>query len=306
MKQTEESIEKSAGTSIGPLTIQNTSLQHERAVSVCIVLPTYNEAANITHILDRIFDQQTVHGSSHIQLSVLVVDDNSPDGTADLAREYGRKNEAVHLLSREEKDGLGAAYIAGFQHAIHTLHPDILMEMDADGQHNPSDIFRLVTRIGADADFVIGSRYIPGGSVPQTWSAHRKLISRAANRYTKMLLNTGGAKDCTGGFRAIKASTLLKIDFAQLQVKGYAFQVTLLDACVRNGAMIQEVPIAFLERERGESKMRPKDMILGALMIANIRIHRLLHGHNHKDTRSTHMTRTRATHKSSAKLSANS
>jgi len=247
----------------------------DRVRNACIILPTYNEAPNIITTLDRIFQQQRIHKRTGIRLQVLVVDDNSPDGTAQLVRSYRQKNNHVHLLLREEKNGLGAAYIAGMQHALRVLHPDVIMEMDADGQHKPADIFRLLTAVGDDADFVIGSRYIAGGSLPATWGAHRKAISRAANLYTMLILDTGGAKDCTAGFRAIRSSALQKVDFGQLQVKGYAFQVTLLDACVRGGAKVKEVPISFLERKKGGSKMRLQDMVLGALMIARIRLRRM-------------------------------
>jgi|GEM_PF-1966863 len=246
--------------------------------SACIVLPTYNEASNIKPTLDSIYHRHKLYESENdekVRLDVLVVDDNSPDGTADIVRTYGQKNRRVHLLLRKEKNGLGAAYIAGMQHAMRTLKPDAILEMDADGQHNPADIHRLINETRKGADFVIGSRYIPGGSVPQAWRFHRRLISRAANAYTKMILSTGNAKDCTGGFRAIRTDLLERIDFNHLQVKGYAFQVTLLDACVRQGAVVKEIPIHFLERLRGESKMRPKDMISGGIMLANMRLQRM-------------------------------
>jgi dolichol-phosphate mannosyltransferase len=209
--------------------------------------------------------------NAKISISVLVVDDNSPDGTAKIVRVYRHMNKKVHLLLRKEKNGLGAAYIAGMQHAIKILNPDVIMEMDADGQHNPADIFRLLAKINEGADFVIGSRYVKGGSLPETWGTHRKLISRAANMYTKTVLQTGNVKDCTGGFRAIRTSILKKIDFDALNVKGYAFQVTLLNACVRAGAKTAEVPIAFNERKAGESKMRPEDMISGGFLILKVR-----------------------------------
>jgi dolichol-phosphate mannosyltransferase len=248
----------------------------KRQLHACIVVPTYNEARNIKPLLDQIFRQdQLCSKKDGIKLSVLVVDDNSPDGTAKIVRFYRHANKRVYLLSRSEKNGLGAAYIAGMLHAMKTLNPDIIMEMDADGQHNPADIYRLLREIKRGADFVIGSRYIPGGSVPESWGAHRKLISRAANLYTKTVLQTGDVKDCTGGFRAIRTSVLKKIDLQSLDVKGYAFQVTLLDAALRNGAIAHEVPIAFSTRTAGESKMRPKDMILGGLLILRLRAKRI-------------------------------
>jgi dolichol-phosphate mannosyltransferase len=237
----------------------------------CIVIPTYNESRNIKRLLDRIFAQEKLHKQQGVPLCVLVVDDNSPDGTAKIVKFYRHANKNVHLLLRKEKNGLGAAYTAGMQHALKTLRPDIVLEMDADGQHSPSDVYRLIGQIQQGADFVIGSRYVPGGSVPRTWGVHRKLISRCANFYTKTLLRTGQVKDCTGGFRAIRASTLRKINLQELNAKGYAFQVTLLHAAIRKHAKVVEVPIAFHDRTAGESKMRAKDMIMGSLLILKLR-----------------------------------
>ena len=143
--------------------------------------------------------------------------------------------------------------------------------MDADGQHDPADIPRLLQAIRQGADFVIGSRYVKGGSTPNTWKASRRLVSKAANAYTRIILQTGNTKDCTGGFRAIRSEVLKQIDLKELNVQGYAFQVALLNAAVRNGAQVTEVPIAFGERTRGESKMRARDLIKGGLSLARIR-----------------------------------
>lgn len=263
------------------LRIKRTSQKHIR--TVCIVLPTYNEAGNITRTLDSIFVQASLHRTASIRLHALVVDDNSPDGTAEIVRRYRARNKNVHLLSRHHKNGLGAAYIAGIQHALRTVHPDIIMQMDSDGQHNPADIYRLINRVGTDADIVIGSRYIRGGSVPATWGAYRRVLSRTANRYARLLLNTGGAKDCTGGFRAIDTAVLRRINLSELQIDGYAFMPIVLDACVRKGAIVRELPISFRERAGGKSKMRPRDMFKGALHIANIWIQQALHHDQKQD-----------------------
>ena len=222
-----------------------------------------------------VIHQQLLNRAKSVRFTILVVDDNSPDGTAAIVKAYALNEPRVHLLLREQKEGLGAAYIAGMRHAIETLNPDIIIEMDSDGQHNPADILRLVNAITAGNDFVIGSRYIAGGSVPAAWSMHRKLISRSANLFTKTVLDTAGTHDCTGGFRAIRASVLTQIDFTALKTAGYAFQVTLLDAAVRNGARVTEIPIAFRERLRGESKMRMKDMVSGGLTLTMIRASRI-------------------------------
>ena len=232
----------------------------------CVVLPTYNEADNITTVLDRIFDQQK--HLPDVRLQVLVVDDSSPDGTAQRVSAYKEHQPNTHLLLRTEKEGLGAAYIAGMTHALDRLRPDIIMEMDADLSHDPDDIPRLITAVLEGYDFVIGSRYVKGGSIPSDWGLKRKMFSKSANAYLRTMLGIQKVKDCTGGFRAIRASTLEQIDLQDLQVKGYAFQIALLHAAMRSGARIGEVPIAFHDRTQGESKLRFKDMVeLGLIVL---------------------------------------
>ncbi|HLP79004.1 MAG TPA: polyprenol monophosphomannose synthase [Acidobacteriota bacterium] len=230
---------------------------------VCIVLPTYNEAKNIRHMLNTIFSTnlRRQYESEHIVLNVLVVDDNSPDGTAQIVRDYQKINPQVHLLFRKEKDGLGAAYIAGMQHAMKLLNPDIIFEMDADHSHDPKHIVEMVQEIQKGSDLVIGSRYVTGGSIPDDWGLNRKLISQAANLYVKTLLGIKQVKDCTGGYRAIRTSKLKEIDFATLKTKGYAFQVSLLEELRRHDAVMSEVPIHFKNRTKGTSKMRLADIL---------------------------------------------
>lgn len=247
--------------------------------TACIVVPTYNESANITVLLDRIFANAQQHSGKGVAISVLVVDDSSPDGTAAIVREYAKRNANVHLLLREEKAGLGAAYIAGLTHAMETLEPDVLFEMDADLSHDPEYIFIMLEEVQRGADFVIGSRYVAGGSIPENWGAHRKLISKAANMYARTVLTLADVHDCTSGFRAIRASTLRQIDFSQLSVKGYAFQVSLLDAAIRSGANVTEIPIAFIDRTRGASKMRLKDVTEGGLLVLRMRAQRFISPH---------------------------
>lgn len=248
-------------------------ITEQKAVrTACIVIPTYNEAGNISKLLDQIYAnarEQQAKGSM-IELFVLVVDDSSPDNTSGIVMNYSKTNSRVHLLLRGQKQGLGAAYIAGMRHAMKILNPDVILEMDADFSHNPADIFNLLAQINNGADFVIGSRYIKGGSIPEHWGLHRRMISKAANIYTKIALRIPKVKDCSGGFRAIRSSLLQQINLVSLNVKGYAFQVLLLEAAVRAGAIIHEVPIAFLERNAGKSKMRLTDMIEGAVIIFRV------------------------------------
>lgn len=253
--------------------------QHQRTIrSACVVVPTYNEAENIRPLLDAIYEEERKQPDtkSPVPLMVLVVDDSSPDGTADIVRAYRDRNPDVHLLVRKEKAGLGAAYTAGMRHAIATLAPDVILEMDADFSHNPADIFRLIEEIKRGADFVIGSRYVPGGSVPEDWGVHRKLLSNAANLFSRTVLSIRDVKDCTGGFRAIHRSVIETVDLESLDAKGYVFQVSLLDAALRRGFVVREVPIAFSDRERGKSKMRAKDMFEGGRRLLRIGMDRWL------------------------------
>ena len=225
-------------------------------------MPTYNEASNIANLLEQLFSREKnlQYKNENVIMKVLVVDDNSPDGTASVVRSYSKKNKNVHLLLRSEKKGLGAAYIAGMQHAVGLLQPDIIFEMDADLSHNPEYVLPMIREVMEGADFVIGSRYIRGGSIPEDWGLGRKLISRAANMYVRALLRMS-VHDCTGGFRAIRVSALEKVDLGSLNVKGYAFQVSLLQAIISNGAVVKEIPIDFHDRTKGKSKMRISDVV---------------------------------------------
>ena len=240
-------------------------------------MPTYNEADNIVRLLDLIYgkENRAFYLKKNIVIEVLVVDDNSPDGTASQVLQYMEKSTKVHLLSRTKKEGLGAAYIAGIQHALTEIKPDILFEMDADMSHNPKYISRMIMGILDGADLVIGSRYTKNGSVPYNWGLVRKLVSSTANTYARLLLGIFDVKDCTGGFRAIRASLLQKIDLNSLSVKGYAFQISLLHAILRNNGIVREIPIDFNNRISGKSKMRIRDIIEVGLTVLKISLQKL-------------------------------
>jgi len=226
--------------------------------NIVIVLPTYNERENIGKLLQVIMYQR--HSMPLVNLSVLVVDDSSPDGTADVVRGYMRiYPNNIHLLLGQKK-GLGAAYIRGFMHAMDTLRADVVFEMDADFSHDPNDIPRFIKEIGDGADFVIGSRYIKGGSIPDTWSKLRRLNSLWGNIFARKIAGITGVTDCTGGFRAIRASLLRQINFKKMQVAGYAFQINVLHEAISKGAIVQEIPIVFIDRKKGESKIRIADI----------------------------------------------
>ena len=211
---------------------------------VVIVMPTYNERQNLEIMAGRIRE-------STPDADLLVVDDNSPDGTGDLADKLAEGDSHVQVMHRTEKAGLGRAYIAGFTWALEHGY-DVVVEMDADGSHRPEDLPRLLRAL-PDADAVIGSRYVPGGTVVN-WPKSREFLSRGANVYIRITLGIS-VKDATGGFRAYSAATLRKIDLSNIESAGYCFQIDMTLRVLQSGLRITEVPITFVERERGASKM---------------------------------------------------
>ncbi len=223
----------------------------------CIVLPTFNESENLKLLLPQIF-QEADRIPSH-ELHVLVVDDNSPDGTADTVRELMGSFPNLHLLSGE-KQGLGEAYKRGMAHALETLAPDLILQMDADLQHSPKLIPLFVNLAENGFSLVIGSRFILGGSTPD-FSFKRKMLSRVGNGMLRFLGGLPPIRDCTSGFRCIKADLLGKCDLSQLSTRGYSFQSSLLFELIRNGARVIEVPITFADRRIGESKLSLDDQV---------------------------------------------
>ncbi len=214
-------------------------------MNVLVVLPTYNEAENIDHVLRRI--RQALTGAT-----VLVVDDGSPDGTADIAERTGKEIGSIEIMRRHEKSGLGSAYRAGFRWGLdHGF--DACVEMDADLSHEPEALPGLVAPLSEGYGLVIGSRYVTGGSIPN-WAWHRRLLSRGGNIYATTLLGLGVA-DSTAGFRAYSASVLNSIDLDQVKAEGYGFQIEMTYQAKRAGTAIVEVPIRFVDRVEGESKM---------------------------------------------------
>jgi dolichol-phosphate mannosyltransferase len=224
---------------------------------VVIIIPTYNEHDNIRPLVEALYRQ---FSSMEDDMSILVVDDNSPDGTADEVRKLQTQYPKLHLIEGR-KAGLGAAYTRGMSYATEQMSADVVFEMDADFSHKPEDVPRLMSEISAGADFVIGSRYVKGGSVPQNWGFIRRLNSFGGNFVARYVAGIYRVRDCTAGFRAIRTSVLRDIDFSRLRVQGYAFQVALLHAAVTNGAKVVEIPVDFIDRTRGESKLGLSDII---------------------------------------------
>lgn len=209
-----------------------------------VVIPTYDEVENLESIVTRTLE---VHPS----LDVLVVDDNSPDGTGQLADRIAARTGRVHVLHRAGKEGLGAAYLAGFAWAL-DLDYDTVAEMDADGSHQPEQLPRLYQAL-AQADLVLGSRWVTGGGV-ENWPLRREILSRGGNWYTRRALRLP-LRDATGGFRVFRATALRALDLAEVSSHGYCFQVDLARRAVHSGLVVREVPIDFREREHGVSKM---------------------------------------------------
>jgi len=214
------------------------------AERILVVIPTYDEAKNIELTVERV-------RASNPAADVLIVDDNSPDGTGDLADKVAAADAQVTVLHRSAKAGLGAAYLAGFDWGVQRGY-DVLVEMDADGSHLPEQLPRLLMALRG-ADLVLGSRWVDGGSVVN-WPLRRKVLSRGGNLYTRALLGLP-LRDATAGFRAFRRATLEGIELDSVASAGYCFQVDLARRTLQAGYRVVEVPITFVEREYGESKM---------------------------------------------------
>lgn len=223
---------------------------------VCIV-PTYNERENLTEIAGAVRD----HG-----YRLLIVDDNSPDGTGEIADGLAAEDAFISVLHRERKEGLGPAYAAGFDHSLKEGR-EVIIEMDADFSHDPKDLPRLVEAIEQGADLAIGSRYVPGGSTPD-WPLLRRLISRGGNLYARTMLGVA-VHDATAGFRAFTADALQRLSYAQAEASGYGFQVEMAWRAHQEGLKIVEIPIAFHDRTRGKSKMGPP-IVLEAMRLVTL------------------------------------
>ncbi|MEV7009118.1 polyprenol monophosphomannose synthase [Streptosporangium sp. NPDC051022] len=224
---------------------------------VLVIVPTYNERENLPMIVGRL---RAAVPDAHL----LVADDNSPDGTGQVADDLAAADDHVHVLHRPGKQGLGAAYIEGFHWGMKEGY-DVLVEIDADGSHQPEELPRLLERLErpeGEADLVVGSRWVPGGKVVN-WPLSRELLSRGASLYSRIMLGVP-IRDATAGFRAYRASTLEKIGLDDVESQGYCFQIDLTLRTVHHGLRVAEVPITFVERTVGASKMS-RAIILEAL-----------------------------------------
>jgi dolichol-phosphate mannosyltransferase len=224
---------------------------------VAVIIPTYNERENLEAIVSRV-------RSSVPEATILVVDDASPDGTGEIADKLAADGDGIHVLHRPGKAGLGTAYLAGFRWALER-GAGVLVEMDADGSHDPAQLPSLLAGL-ADADLVIGSRYVPGGMV-RNWPKSREFLSRGANAYARIMLGIS-VHDATGGYRAYRADSLRAIGLDQVESQGYCFQIDLTLRAVRAGLTVAEVPITFTERSYGSSKMSRAVMLEALVRVA--------------------------------------
>jgi dolichol-phosphate mannosyltransferase len=219
-----------------------------------VIVPTWNEVSSIASVVERLFER------AGDRVELLVVDDGSPDGTAEVVRSLSAGRPAIHLLVRAGKRGLGTAYQEGFAWALERTY-EAVVEMDADGSHEPGDVVRLLDAL-AGADLVIGSRYVAGGRIAD-WGLLRRALSRAGNTYARLWLGLA-IRDSTSGFRAYRSSLLAHLDPATVRSEGYAFQIEMALRAAAGGARVVEIPITFTERTAGRSKMS-RAIVLEAL-----------------------------------------
>ncbi len=244
-------------------------------MKVVVVIPTYNEKENIAILIEGLEKEfKQISHDAHI----LVVDGNSPDGTADIVRQLSQKYPNLHLLLEKEKAGLGAAYVFGMQHAMKELGAEVVIEMDADLQHSPADVKQLVAEIDKGADVVVGTRYIEGGSIPKNWGLHRKFISVFGNIFARLMMGMWDCHDVSSGFRATRVKGFLeKVALNSLLSKRFGYKLDLYYRLHQLGAKIAEVPIKFHEREAGDSKQEfanisKNDFIDTLMVVTKIRL----------------------------------
>lgn len=244
-------------------------------LSLTIVTPTYNEADNISELLRRVSAAAALEAD--LVVRSVIVDDSSPDGTAERARELGaelaRPGYSVEVLVRAEKKGLGAAYLWAFDHVLASADaPDYVLQMDADLSHDPKYLADFLREVRDGADLVVASRYIPGGGTPD-WTIDRKILSQGGNIYTRALLGSR-LTDWTGGFNLFSRELLQRVHFEAVDVTGYGFQIALKHRALASARRVREVPIVFLDRTEGTSKIPGNTMLQSLLLVLRIRFRR--------------------------------
>ena len=235
-----------------------------------LILPTFNEAENIEAIVNA--SAETLVAASPAGFRILIVDDGSPDGTGQIGDRLATERSEVEVLHRTSREGLGPAYLAGFEHAL-SSGAGFVMEMDSDFSHNPADLARLLSAVrDGGADLALGSRYVPGGGI-ENWSASRRVISRGGSLYARLILGLP-VNDLTGGFKCFRAEVLRAIDLPSVTARGYAFQIELTYRAIGRGFKVVEVPIVFRDRVAGTSKMSWQITAEAAWLVPAMRLRR--------------------------------
>lgn len=237
--------------------------------TVVIISPTYNERENIKKLIP-LLETEIFPQIKNIDVKLLIVDDTSPDGTAEEVKNFQKKWKNIELLLGK-KEGLGAAYIRGMEYAMEKMHADAVIEFDADFQHNPEDIPRLIAAMQEGADYVIGSRYIKGGAIPKEWGFDRKVKSILGSLFARFMLFTFSIHDMTSGLKLTSTEYLSRVDLKHLYSKNYAYKLQILYEVVRLGAKVKEVPIIFFERAEGKSKMDTNDLVESFTVVMKLR-----------------------------------
>jgi dolichol-phosphate mannosyltransferase len=240
-------------------------------MKIVIIIPTYNERSNVEKMIP-VLEKDIFPKISGHKMSILIVDDNSPDGTADAVKEFMKKWDNIYLLSGEKK-GLGAAYVRGMTFAMDKMNADAVMEFDSDFQHSPHDIPRLIKAMDGGADYVIGSRYIKGGSIPREWGADRKFLSVFGNLFTRVVWLNFKIHDMTSGFKLSKTSFLKQIGLDRLLSQNFAYKMQIMHDMIKLKADVKEVPIVFYEREQGKSKINVQDQFESFYVVLRLAVH---------------------------------
>ena len=241
-----------------------------------LIIPTYNEAQNISRLVPVLLN--VFEKCSGFEMHILVVDDTSPDGTADVVRTFSKKYSNVHLLVNAKKNGLGAAYLVGMTEAFSSLKADIVFQFDADLSHDPQKIPDFLKKINEGYDLVLGSRYIAGGSIPSNWGFHRKFLSVVGNLFIQFVLTNFSVRDWTTGYRALTREVFDRVgpEMKHDRFSGYTFQIGFLHKTVRKGFKIAEVPFQFIDREIGHSKLGAEYIKNTLLYILKVRLQEIL------------------------------
>jgi dolichol-phosphate mannosyltransferase len=238
-------------------------------MKIVVIMPTYNEKANMEKMIPLLMNEVFTKIKNH-DMAILVADDKSPDGTADTVKDFKKKWNTIHLLEGEKK-GLGAAYARAMRYAMDTMHADAVVEFDSDFQHDPNDIPRLIEAMDKGYDYVIGSRYVPGGEIPKEWGMDRKIKSIFGSLFARIVLLNSKVHDMTSGFKLTKSEYLRKVDLEHLYSDYYAYKIHILHDVIKSGAKVVEVPIKFYERVEGSSKLESKEIFESLRVVLMLR-----------------------------------